>query len=87
MVLIQRRPFFQLLFLGNIGQQNAFMMLWKEKTPVQAIKTKSSKIRNIGHFSTFFLCNVGPKNVFNDILGRKNGFLGCKNQKFKKSKN
>ena len=47
MVLVQKWPFFQLFFLGNIGQEN----------------------------------------VFNDILERKNAFLGYKNKKFKKSKN
>ena len=40
-----------------------------------------------GHFSTFFLRNIGQENVFYDILERKNTFLGYKNKKFKKSKN
>ena len=30
---------------------------------------------------------MGQENVFYDILERKNAFLRCKNQKFKKSKN
>ena len=47
MVLVQKWPFFQLVFLGNIEQEN----------------------------------------VFYDILEQKNGFLGYKNKKFKKSKN
>ena len=38
-------------------------------------------------FWTFFLGNMGYKNVFCDILERKNAFLGYKNKKFKKSKN
>ena len=39
-------------------------------------------------FSTFsFLGNVGEENVFNNILERKNAFLGYKIKKFKKSKN
>ena len=38
-------------------------------------------------FSTFFLGTIGEENVFYDILKRKNTFLGCKNKKFKKSKN
>ena len=37
-------------------------------------------------FPTFFLGNIGQKNVFYDILKRKNAFLGYK-KKFKKSKN
>ena len=40
------------------------------------------------HFCNFiFLGNIGQENVFYDILERKNGFLGYKNKKFKKSKN
>ena len=35
----------------------------------------------------FFLGNIGQENVFYDIVGRKNAFLGYKNNKFKKSKN
>ena len=42
---------------------------------------------NIGHFSTFFLGNIGQENPFYDILERKNTFLGYKNNTFKKSKN
>ena len=38
-------------------------------------------------FPTFFFGNISKENVFYDILERKNGFLGYKNKKFKKSKN
>ena len=39
-------------------------------------------------FATFFfLGNIGQENVFYEILGRKNAFLGYKNKSFKKSKN
>ena len=38
-------------------------------------------------FPIFFLGNIGPENVFSDILVRKNTFLGYKNKKFKQSKN
>ena len=38
-------------------------------------------------FWTFFLGNMGYKNVFCDILEQKNAFLGYKNKKFKKSNN
>ena len=38
-------------------------------------------------FATFFLGNIGQENIFEDILQRKNAFLGFKNKKFKKSKN
>ena len=41
-----------------------------------------------GHFSNFvFLGKIGKENVFYDILGRKNAFLGYKKKKFKTSKN
>ena len=35
----------------------------------------------------FLLGKIGQENVFDDILERKNAFLGNKNKKFKKSKN
>ena len=38
-------------------------------------------------FQLFFLDNIGHKNVFYDILERKNAFLEYKNKHFKKSKN
>ena len=38
-------------------------------------------------FQLFFLGKIDPRNVFYDILERKNAFLGYKNKKFKKSKN
>ena len=38
-------------------------------------------------FKLFLLGNIGLENILNDILERKNNFLGYKNKKFKKSKN
>ena len=38
-------------------------------------------------FSFFVLRNKNQDNVFQDILERKNAFLGQKNRKFEKSKN
>ena len=49
----------------------------KEKTPLQAIKRRSSKSRKIDILT----------NVFYDILERKNAFLGYKKKKLKKFKN
>ena len=37
-------------------------------------------------FQLFFLCNIGQENIFNDILQRKNAFLGYKNKKLETSK-
>ena len=159
MVLVKKQPFFQLVFLGIIGQENVFFDILErknafvgyknrssktrkiaifpkglthgfgpkiaiyptsffqvkeirkmsftifqdEKTPIQVIKTRRSKSRKIALFpkglthsfgpkmaifpTSFFFGNIGQENVFYDILGRKNPFLGYKNKKFKKSKN
>ena len=103
MVLVQKWPFFQLFFLGNIGQENVFYDILERKNGLLGYKNKNSKksknwhvskgvnpwfwSKN-GHFSNFFfLGNIGQENVFYDIIERKNAFLGYKNNKFKKSKN
>ena len=79
-------------------QQNVFYDILERKTSFYAIKTRISKGRKINIFpkgfgpkmaifeTFFFLGNIGRKNVFYDILQRKNAFLGYKNKKFKKSK-
>ena len=38
-------------------------------------------------FQLFLLVNIGQENVFYDILGRKDAFVGYKNKMLKKSKN
>ena len=69
---------------------------------VLALKTRSSNGRKIDIFpkglthgfgpkianvpTLFFLSNIGQENAFNDILARKNAFLGYKDKKFKTSK-
>ena len=73
------------------------MIFQNEKTHFQALKTTISKSRNIDifmvslqncpFFHLFFFGNIVKENVFNDILERKNAFLGNKNKKFKKSQN
>ena len=97
MVLVQKWPFFQLFFLGNIGQENVFYDILERKNAFLRYKNKESKksknwnfskgvnpwfwSRN-GHFFNFFsLSNLGQENVFYDILERKNVFLGYKNTK------
>ena len=81
----------------------SFRIFLKDKTPFYAIKTGNSKSRQIdifpkrltytfgpkmGIFPTFFFLAIkSQKNVFYDILVRKNAFLRYKNRKFKKSKN
>ena len=103
MVLVQKWPFFELFFLGNVGQNKVFYdILERKNTFLEYKNRKFKKSKNWhfskgvnpwfwsknGHFSNFyFLGNIGQENVFYDILERKNAFLGYKNKKFKKSKN
>ena len=102
MVLVQKWPFFQLFFLDNIGQENFFYDILERKNAFLGYKNKKSKNSQnwdfsqgvnpwfwskTGHLSKFFFFgNIGQKNVFYDILERKNGFLGSKNNKSRKSK-
>ena len=103
MVLVQKWPFFQLFFLGNIWQENDFYDILERKNTFLGYKNMNSKKSKNWHFSKgvnpwfwskngrfsnfFFLRNIGQENVFYDILERKNTFLGYKNMKSKKSKN
>ena len=102
MVLVQKWPFFQLLFLGNIGQEIVFYDIVERKDSFLGYKNKKFKKSKHGHcskrinpwfwsknghFSNFyFFGNIGQENVFYDILEQNNAFLGYKIKKFKKSK-
>ena len=103
MGLVQKRPFFQLFFSGNIGHENVFSDILEAKNAFLRYKNKKLKkwknrhfskgvnpwfwSKN-GHFSNFcFSGNIGQQNVFYDILERKNAFVVYKNKNFKKSKN
>ena len=83
------------------ARKMSFTIFQNEKTPFQAIKTRSSKSRKMeifpkglthgfspkmAIFPIFFLGNLSQENVFYDILEQKNAFVGYKNNKFKKSK-
>ena len=103
MVLVQKWPFFQVFFLGNIAQEDMFYDILKRKNAFLGYKIKKFKKSENGHFSKgvnpwffskngrfskfFFLGNIEKENVFYDLLERKNAFLCYKNNKFKKSKN
>ena len=103
MVLVQKWPFLQLFFLGNIAQENVFYDILERKNAFLGYKNKKSKKSKNWHFSHgvnpwfwsknghfsnfFFLGNIGQENVVYDILERKNAFLGYKNKKSKKSQN
>ena len=89
--------FSQFFFSGNIGQDNLFYDILQQKNAFLGYKNKMFKksknwhffkgvnpwfwFKN-GHFSNFFLGNIGQENVFYDILERRNAFLGDKNKKF-----
>ena len=91
---------FPTFFLGNIGQEKFFYDILEQIDAF--LGYKNEKVKNCqfskgvnpwfwsknGHFSNFFfLGNIGQENILNDILERKNAFLGYKYKKFKKSKN
>ena len=107
MVLVQKWPFFQLVFLGNIGQENVFYYILQQKNTFVGYKKKKFKKSKNWHFSKgvnpwfwsknghfsilFFLGNIrwknGQKNVFYDILQRKNDFLSYTKKNLKNLKN
>ena len=102
MVLVQKWPFFNLFFLGNLDQENIFYDILERKNTFLDYKNrKLKKSKNWhfsnwvnkwfwsknGNFSDFFLGNIGQENVFYDILERKNAFVGYNNMKLKKSEN
>ena len=95
MVLVQKWPFFKTFFLSNIGQENVFDDILKEKNvflgckkqKVQKVEKPMLLVKKWPFFQLFFLANVAQENVFYDTLERKNAFLGYKHKKFKKSKN
>ena len=86
MVFVQKWPFFQLFWLGNMGQENVFYDILERNNAFLGYKKnqfKTSKnchfpkgvypyfLSKNGHFSNFFfLGNVGLENVFYVILER-----------------
>ena len=103
MVLVKKRSFFHVFFLGNIGHENLFYnILEPEKVFLAYKKKKFNKSKNWdffkgvnrwfwskkGHFSMSFLFgNIGLENVIYNIREQKNAFLAPQKTKFKKSKN
>ena len=92
--------FSNFFFLGNIGQENVFYDILERKKIFLGYKNMKSKKSKNWHFSKgvnpwfwskngpfsnfFFLANIGQENVFNDILERKNTFLGYKKNEVQK---
>ena len=87
--------------LGNISMKKVFYDILQQKKSFLGYKNKKFKKKltfllqgltlgfglKMAIFPTFIFGNIGQKNVLQDILERKNDFLGYKSKKFKKSKN
>ena len=102
MVSVQKWPFVQLFFLGNIGKEIVFYDILEQKNAFQGYKKKKFKKSKNWHFlegvnprfwsknshlfNFFFFGNIGQENVSYEILQRKNACQGFKKRKFKKSK-
>ena len=87
MVLVQKWPFFQLFFLGNIEQENVFYDILEQKNAFLGYKNKKFKQSKNCHFSNFFLFgSIGQENVFYDILKRKSSFQAIKTRSSKSRK-
>ena len=103
MILVQKRPFIQVFFFSNKGQENVFYDIVEPKNAFLAYKNKNSKKSEKWHFSKgvnpwlwsknghffnlFFTGKIAQDNVFYYIVERKSASLGYKNNKFKHSKN
>ena len=65
MVFVKKWPFFQLYFFQAIQAiKMSFTIFSREKTPFQAIKTRSSKTRKIDIFPKGLTHGFGPKMTF-----------------------
>ena len=51
MVLVQKRPFFEFYFLGNIGQKNVFYYIRERKNAFLRYENKKFKNSKNWHFS------------------------------------
>ena len=60
MVCVQKWRFFQLFFLGNIGQKNVFYDILNDKNAILGYKTRSSKTRKIDTFPKWLTHGFGP---------------------------
>ena len=99
MVLVKKWPFFYVFFSGNIGQENLFYNILEQKNVSLAHRKKKFKksknwdfskpmvlVKKWPFFHVFFLGNIGHKNLFYNILERKNVFLAYKKRSSKSQK-
>ena len=100
MVLVQKWPFFQLFFLGNIGQENVFYGILERKNAFLGYKNKKLKksknwdfskgvslcflVQNWSFLHVFILDEIGQENVFYDILVGKKPLSRLWKQEVKK---
>ena len=61
MVLVQKWPFLQLVFLGNIGQENLFYDILKRKNASLGYKNKKFKKSKTDIFPKGLTHGFGPK--------------------------
>ena len=61
MVLVQKCPFFQLFFLGNIRQEHVFYNIVEQKNAFLAYKNKKFKKPKIDIFRKRLTHGFGPK--------------------------
>ena len=61
MVLVQKWPFFELFFSGNIGKENVFYDILERKIAYLGNKTRSLKSRKIDIFPKGLTHGFGPK--------------------------
>ena len=71
MVLVQKRPFFQLFFLALQAKKRSFTIFENEKTPFEAIKTTSSKKRKMAIFPPFFFQAIQARKMSFTIFSNK----------------
>ena len=61
MVLVRKWPFFQIFFLGNIGQENVFNDILETNNAFMGQKKKSLKSLKIDIFPNGLTHGFGPK--------------------------
>ena len=61
MVLVQKWPFFQLFFLGNIGLENVFYGILERKNAFLGFKNRKFKKSKNGDFLKGLTHGFGPK--------------------------
>ena len=61
MVLVQKWPFFNFFFLGNIGQEHVFYDILERKNAILGYKKRSSKTRKIAIILKELTHDLGPK--------------------------